>query len=69
LADVAVDRAGTAEVDVAVHHLSSPTRAAQLADALRMRVPNLRELRVSEVGAVVGAHVGPGMLAVAVSPV
>jgi fatty acid-binding protein DegV len=32
-------------------------------------LPGLRELLVSEVGAVVGAHVGPGMLAVAVVPV
>jgi DegV family protein with EDD domain len=69
LEELAVERAGTAEVDLAVHHLASPARADQLASALRTRVPGLRELIVSEVGAVVGAHVGPGMLAVAVSPV
>ncbi len=69
LEEIAVERAGTAEVDVAVHHLASPARADQLASALRSRIPGLRELVVSEVGAVVGAHVGPGMLAVAVSPV
>ncbi len=69
LEEVAVERAGTGEVDVAVHHLASPARADQLATALRARVPGLRELLVSEVGAVVGAHVGPGMLAVAVAPV
>ena len=50
---------------------TSPRRRAPTSSpsALRTRVPGLRELVVSEVGAVVGAHVGPGMLAVAVSPV
>jgi DegV family protein with EDD domain len=69
LAELAIERAGTAEVDMAVHHLASPARADQLASTLRAQVPGLRELVVSEVGAVVGAHVGPGMIAVAVAPV
>jgi DegV family protein with EDD domain len=69
LEEVAVERAGGLEVDVAVHHLSSPDKAAALADRLHARIPRLRSLLVSEVGAVVGAHVGPGMLAVAVVPV
>jgi len=69
LEDVAVERAGSAPVDIAVHHLASPARADVLAAKIRDRVPALRELVVCEVGAVVGAHVGPGMLAVAVSPV
>ena len=68
LEEVAVERAGALEVDVAVHHLSSPDKAAALADRLHARIPRLRSLLVSEVGAVVGAHVGPGMLAVAVVP-
>jgi DegV family protein with EDD domain len=68
LAELAVERAGSAPVDMAVHHLASPARADQLATQLRAEVPGLRELVVSEVGAVVGAHVGPGMLAVAVAP-
>jgi DegV family protein with EDD domain len=69
LEDVAVERAGSAPVDIAVHHLASPARADVLAAKIRDRVPGLREMVVCEVGAVVGAHVGPGMLAVAVSPV
>jgi DegV family protein with EDD domain len=69
LEEIACERAGSAQVDVAVHHLSSAERAAALADRLHARLPGLRELVVSEVGAVVGAHVGPGMLAVAVVPV
>jgi DegV family protein with EDD domain len=68
LAELAISRAGDDPVDMAVHHLASPARADQLATQLRTQVPGLRELVVSEVGAVVGAHVGPGMLAVAVAP-
>jgi len=69
LEEIAVDQAGQGQVDVAVHHLASPHRADQLAARLRSRIPGLRELLVSEVGAVVGAHVGPGMIAVALAPV
>lgn len=68
LEELAVQRAGTGEVDAAVHHLANPDRAAALAERLRGRLPALADLHVSEVGAVVGAHVGPGMLAVVVAP-
>lgn len=62
------DASGTGGVDIAVHHLASPERAQALAGRLRERVPGLGELYVSEVGAVIGAHAGPGLLAVVVSP-
>jgi DegV family protein with EDD domain len=68
LEDVAVSAAGDADVDVAVHHLANPTRAEELATRLGGRIPNVHDVVVSEVGAVVGAHVGPGMLAVVVAP-
>lgn len=68
LEELAADRAGTREVDVTVHHLAAPARAEALAERLRERVPRLRELHLGEVGAVIGAHVGPGMLAVVVAP-
>jgi DegV family protein with EDD domain len=68
LEELAADRAGGAEVDIAVHHLAAPDRAAALADRLRARVPGLVELHVSEVGAVIGAHTGPGLLGAVVSP-
>lgn len=68
LQDLAVACAGSEPVDVAVHHLANAARAQELADQLRMRLPALGELVVSEVGAVIGAHVGPGLLAVIVSP-
>jgi DegV family protein with EDD domain len=68
LEELAVERAGEGPLDVAVHHLANADRAAALAERLQARLPELRHLHVSEVGAVVGAHVGPGMLAVVVSP-
>ena len=66
LREIAVEVAGEGPVDVAVHHLASPARAAALADELRGALPGLGSLYVSEVGAVVGAHVGPGLLGVVV---
>jgi len=74
LEEAAVDAAVVAAAsgraaDVAVHHLADPVRADALAERLRSRVPVLGRLVVSEVGAVVGAHTGVGMLGVAVSPV
>ncbi|ELP68655.1 DegV family protein [Streptomyces turgidiscabies] len=68
LEEIVADQAGGAQVDIAVHHLAAPDRAAALADRLRARVPGLAELHVSEVGAVIGAHTGPGLLGVVVSP-
>ncbi len=69
LEEIAVERAARQPVDITVHHLAAAHRAEPLAERLRERVPGLRELYVSEVGAVIGAHVGPGLLAVVVSPV
>ena len=60
--------AGSEGVDVAVHHLDSSERAERLAERLRGRLAQGVEVRVVELGAVVGAHVGPGTLAVAVVP-
>jgi DegV family protein with EDD domain len=66
LEEIAVQRAGDGPVDVAVHHLAAQEKAAQLAERLRARLPALGDLHLSEVGAVVGAHVGPGLLGVVV---
>ncbi|MFI5528592.1 DegV family protein [Kitasatospora sp. NPDC051853] len=68
LEEIAVECAGADEVDITVHHLAADDRAEPLAERLRARVPGLRELTVLEVGAVIGAHVGPGLLAVVVAP-
>jgi fatty acid-binding protein DegV len=55
-------------VSVAVHHLAAAERAEWLATELRGRLPALRELHVSELGAAIGAHVGPGAVGVVVAP-
>ena len=68
LEEIVADRAGSAQVDIAVHHLAAPERASALAERLRARVPGLADLHVSEVGAVIGAHTGPGLLGAVVSP-
>ncbi|WP_149829743.1 DegV family protein [Streptomyces tailanensis] len=68
LEEIVAERAGSAPVDIAVHHLAAPERASALAERLRDRVPGLADLYVSEVGAVLGAHTGPGLLAAVVSP-
>ncbi|MDK3256804.1 DegV family protein [Blastococcus capsensis] len=62
-----VDHAGEREVSLAVHHLAATERADRLVTELRQRVPGLRELHVSELGAAIGAHVGPGSVGVVVS--
>ncbi|MEV4889186.1 DegV family protein [Nonomuraea sp. NPDC055795] len=66
--DLAVEAASSSPVDLAVQHLSAPDRAHALAERLRKRLPGLRELTLVEVGAVVGAHVGPGMLGITLTP-
>src|SRR3954447_3625073 len=68
LEELAVRAAGSRPVDVAVQHLAAAERAQEVGERLRRRLPELRSLRVGEVGAVVGAHVGPGMLGVVVAP-
>jgi len=71
LEELAVTRAGSAPADVAVAHLDSPERAEQLTARLTERLAaNLqgRDVLCGELGAVLGAHVGPGMLAVCVAP-
>ncbi|MEU5717449.1 DegV family protein [Streptomyces sp. NPDC020403] len=68
LEEIVAEQAGTGAVDIAVHHLTAPDRAERLAERLQERVPGLVDLHVSEVGAVIGAHTGPGLLAAVVSP-
>jgi len=70
LEELAVDAAGSAKVDVAVAHLANADRASTLAERLGERLaPGLegRPVHVGEIGAVLGAHVGPGMVAVTVA--
>jgi hypothetical protein len=69
--DLAVEAAGPSDVDVAVHHrhhhLAAPERAAALVEVLGSRLgPRLRDGYVTEIGAAVAAHVGPGVASVVV---
>lgn len=68
LEDVVVSQVGRHPVEVAVHHLAAMERAEGLAARLSQRLPAVTSMYVGEVGAVVGAHVGPGMLGVVVAP-
>jgi len=64
----AVEAAGQGPVSIAVHHLAAAERADKLAAEIRDRLPQLRELHVSELGAAIGAHVGPGAVGIVVAP-
>jgi DegV family protein with EDD domain len=64
----AVETAGEGPVAIAVHHLAAAERAERLAAELRQQVPGLVELYVSELGAAIGAHVGPGAVGVVIAP-
>lgn len=71
LEELAVEAAGDVPVDVAVAHLENLGRAEALREHLGQRLAqNLqgREVVLGDVGAVIGAHVGPGMVAVMVAP-
>ena len=62
LTDLTAAAAGDAEVDLAVHHLDAADKAEALLAALRSALPRVRDARVAELGAVIGAHLGPGVL-------
>ncbi len=66
--ELAVEAAGSGPVAVGVQHLGAAARAAALADRLRERLPQADPVWERQVGAVVGAHIGPGAVAVVVAP-
>jgi DegV family protein with EDD domain len=68
LVELAVEAAGSVPCQLAVHHLAASERAAELVAQLRSRIPMVSECLVSEVGAAIGAHAGPGMLGVVILP-
>ena len=71
LEELLVVAAGTRQVDLCIAHLANPARAEALAERLTRRLAdNLsgRTVWFLEVGGVLGAHVGPGMVAGAISP-
>lgn len=71
LEELAVRAAGVREVEVTVCHLDNLSQAEALAERLSERLGErlvADGMRIGQVGAVIGAHVGPGLLGVVVSP-
>ena len=67
LVELAAQAAGVGPVEVAVLPLAAAPRAEEVAARLRERL-DVARLLVSEVGAVIGAHVGTGLVGVVVVP-
>ena len=65
--EMALDGAGGGPVDVAVQHLAAPERAETVVNALRDRLPTASSIVFGEVGAVVGAHTGPGTVGIIIA--
>ena len=71
LEELAVRAAGGEAVDVTVCHLANRDAAERLSSGLAGRLADGlmdHEVAIQEVGAVLGAHVGPGLLGVIVTP-
>jgi DegV family protein with EDD domain len=64
----AVEAADGQPTSVAIHHLAAAERAERLSSDIRERMPRLQELHVSELGAAIGAHVGPGAVGIVTAP-
>lgn len=66
---LAVEKARTCDegFDIGVQHLASPAVASSVAERLATAL-GLDSVGVDEVGASIGAHVGPGMVSVTVTP-
>jgi len=67
LVELAVEAAGAGPVDIAVHHLAAEARAGVTAAQLAGALPNAQSVRVAELGAVISAHLGPGVIGVVVA--
>ncbi|WP_435771641.1 DegV family protein [Nocardioides sp. SYSU DS0651] len=68
---LAAEAAGDRQVEVTVAHLDAAERAEALTERVTEQLADRlsgREVRLVELGAVLGAHVGPGMLAICVAP-
>lgn len=68
MVELAAQAAGSAPAELAVHHLAAQARADALASRLTARIAAAGPCVVAEVGAVLGAHAGPGLLGVVVVP-
>ncbi len=68
LVDIGKATAAGRKLDAAVEHVDAPALAEQLAELLRARLPQLREVLVLPASAVLAAHVGPGAVGIALAP-
>jgi EDD domain protein, DegV family len=62
LVELTVRAAERRSVDLAVHHVAALDRATAVEAQLREALPRLRESQVAELGPVIGAHLGPGVV-------
>lgn len=67
LAEIVIDRVDRDDARLCVQYLDTPRRAANLAAFLRSRLPGVC-VQTGSVGAVVGCHVGPGVIAIVSAP-
>ncbi len=69
LAALAIEKVAEVDgqADIAVQHIGAPDRASALADVLSRELGG-REIVQIEIGAVVGAHVGPNTVSAVVAP-
>lgn len=65
LEELALAAAISPEARIAVQHIGAPERAQVLAEAFRSQLPQAQIVECP-VGGVIGAHTGPGMVAVAI---
>jgi len=65
LEEWALSAATRPDVHIAVQHIGAPERARELAEALRTHIPQAQIVECP-VGGVIGAHTGPGMVAVVI---
>jgi DegV family protein with EDD domain len=68
LVEHAAAHAGHQPVDVAVCGLAPGAQEAAIAQRVRERIPQLRELVTMPISTVISAHVGPGAVGITVSP-
>ncbi|HET8582525.1 MAG TPA: DegV family protein [Jatrophihabitans sp.] len=62
LVELTVRAAERRPVDLAVHHVAALDRATAVEAQLREALPRLGESQVAELGPVIGAHLGPGVV-------
>ncbi|OBJ68845.1 DegV family protein [Mycobacterium sp. 1274756.6] len=68
MVDRVCEAVGDEPAGLAVHHVTDPDGAAELAATVGERLPQCPPPIVTDLGPVLGLHVGPGALAVCVDP-